>query len=148
MGRGDSRVKAAPLGGAVYHPKTNEFDAAMKAMFDRIDHALEDRYGGSWRLRRNRPERGRTANPEADGLFNVGVFFTPGFGSRLGRGYLVEIVLATEEPVPAARRAEIEEAVRDLLVELLPEYFPGRDLRVERDGSMYKIHGDLGLGRA
>ncbi|MBU0929105.1 MAG: hypothetical protein KKA67_15245 [Spirochaetes bacterium] len=132
----------------MYHPKTNEWDEAMKAVFDRIDALLEDRYGGSWRLRRNRPERGTTANPEADGLFNVGVFFTPGYGSRLGRGYLVEVVLATEEAVPARKRDEIESLVRDLLVEYLPEYFPGRNLSVDRDGSMYKIHGDLGLGRA
>ncbi len=132
----------------MYHPKTNRWDDAMKSMFDRIDGILEDRYGGAWRLRRNRPERGGTANPEADGLFNVGVFFTPGFGSRLGRGYLVEVILATEEAVPAKKRDEIELAVRDLLVEFLPEYFPDRKLCVERDGSMYKIHGELGLGQA
>ena len=132
----------------MYHPKTTRWDDAMTSMFDRIDGILEDRYGGAWRLRRNRPERGATANPEADGLFNVGVFFTPGFGSKLGRGYLVEVILATEEAVPVKKRDEIELVVRDLLVEFLPEYFPDRKLYVERDGSMYKIHGELGLGQA
>jgi len=119
----------------------------MKEMFDRIDSILENRYSGSWKLRRNRPERGTTANPEADGLFNVGVFFTPGYGSTIGRGYLVEIVLASDEAVPRAKREEIELFVRDLLVEFLPIYFPDRKLSVDRDGSMYKIHGELGLGR-
>ncbi len=132
----------------MFHPKTTDWDNRMKEMFDRIDTILENRYHGSWKLRRNRPDRGQTANPEADGLFNVGVFFTPGFGSRLGRGYLVEIVLATEEAVPRAMRDEIELFVRDLLLEFLPVYFPDRKLTVERDGSMYKIRGDLGLGRA
>jgi hypothetical protein len=130
----------------MFHPKTTDWDNRMKEMFDRIDSILEDRYHGSWKLRRNRPGRGETSNPEADGLFNVGVFFTPGFGSRLGRGYLVEIVLATEEAVPMPKRDEIELAVRDLLLEFLPVYFPDRRLTVERDGSMYKIRGDLGLG--
>ena len=78
----------------------------------------------------------------------MGVFVTPGFGSRLGRGYLVEIVLATEEAVPRPKRDEIELFVRDLLLEFLPVYFPDRKLTVERDGSMYKIRGDLGLGGA
>lgn len=130
----------------MFHPKTTDWDNRMKEMFDRIDSILEDRYHGAWKLRRNRPELGETSNPEADGLFNVGVFFTPGFGSRLGRGYLVEIVLATEEAVPRAKRDEIELFVRDLLLEFLPVYFPDRKLTVERDGSMYKIRGDLGLG--
>ena len=84
----------------MYHPKTLEWDGRLKDVFDRIDRALEDRYHGRWKLRRNRPMRGETANPEADGLFNIGVFFTPGYGSRLGRGYLVEIVIATDESIP------------------------------------------------
>ncbi|PKL24132.1 MAG: hypothetical protein CVV47_10230 [Spirochaetae bacterium HGW-Spirochaetae-3] len=130
----------------MYHPKMKEWDDCLKSMFDRIDRILEDRYGGSWKLRRNRPERGSTANPEADGLFNVGVFFTPGYGSEHGRGYLVEIILATEDAVPARKREEIEESVRDLLLEFLPEYLPDRKLYVDRDGSMYKIHGETGLG--
>lgn len=128
------------------HPKSLEWDNTMKDMFDRIDHVLEDTYGGSWKLRRNRPERGDTSNPEADGLFNVGVFFTAGYGSTHGRGYLVEVILATEETVPVKKRELIEAHVRELLEDLLPVYFPNNVLSVDRDGSMYKIHGDLSLG--
>lgn len=131
----------------MYHPKMMAWENQLKKVFDRIDHELEDAYGGAWTLRRNRPRRGATSNPEADGLFNVGTFFTPGYGSELGRGYLVEVILATDEAVPAAKRNEIEERVRDLLLEYLPEYFPDRRLHVDRDGSMYKIHGETGLGR-
>lgn len=134
------------IGIIMYHPRTHEFDDTMKAMFDRIDAELEDQYGGTWKLRRNRPEQGKTANPESNGLFNIGTFFTPGYGSTLGRGYLVEVILATDEGVPAHVRDEIETRVRDLLLDYLPEYFPNRKLTVEHDGSMYKIHGDLGLG--
>ncbi|MDX9957393.1 MAG: hypothetical protein AB7T74_13490 [Clostridia bacterium] len=128
------------------HPKTVEWDARMKSMFDRIDAILEDRYHNHWRLRRNRPGRGETTNPEADGLFNVGAIFTPGYGSEIGRGYLVDITLATDAQVPQEQREEIEALVLDLLKGFIPEYFPERRLEVSRDGSMYKIHGDLSLG--
>lgn len=133
---------------AMWHPKSVEWDDRMKDLFDRVDRDLEESYAGRWRLRRNRPARGSTSNPEMDGLFNVGVFFTPGFGSRLGRGYLVEVVIATDEAVPADERAEVEGRVRDLVAAFLPDAFPGRDLGIERDGAMLKIHGDLGLGEA
>ncbi|MBU0934580.1 MAG: hypothetical protein KKI09_02580 [Spirochaetes bacterium] len=129
------------------HPKTVEWFDRLKVMFDEIDHYLEDKYSGRWQLRRNRPERGQTANPEADGLFNVGVFFDPGFGSQLGRGYLVEIVLATEEQLPPEERNAIRDEVRGLLQDLLPRHFPERKLDVDLDGRMLKIHGDLSLGQ-
>ncbi|TFG82299.1 MAG: hypothetical protein E4H20_07950 [Spirochaetales bacterium] len=129
------------------HPKSIEWDESMKALFDRIDSILEDRYGGEWRLKRNRPARGATSNPEADGLFNVGSFFTPGYGSKFGRGYLVEIALATNEPVKSEVREEIELLVLDLVRRSLPEFFPGRELYVDRDGSMFKIYGDLSLDK-
>ncbi len=132
----------------MYHPKTVEWDERLKAMLDEVDHALEDRYGGHWRLRRNRPARGETANPEADGLFYVGAVFTPGFGSRLGRGYLIDLSLATDEELPDGKREEIEAYALALLRKLLPERFPERSLQVERDGRLYKIHGELGLGQA
>jgi hypothetical protein len=128
------------------HPKTIEWDRRMKLLFDRIDALLEERHRGRWRLRRNRPALGETANPEADGLFNLGTFFDTGYGSALGRGYLVEIILATDEEVAAEARAEIEEEVRGLLERFLPEHFPERRLSVERDGSLLKIRGDLSLG--
>ncbi|HOX91635.1 MAG TPA: hypothetical protein PLC54_01850 [Spirochaetales bacterium] len=128
------------------HPKTAAWDDRLKSMFDEIDHELEDHYHGHWTLRRNRPARGQTANPEADGLFNVGVFFTPGYGSTLGRGYLVEIILATEEPVHPEAREAVESHALMLLREKLPIHFPERTLYVDRDGSMYKIHGDFSLG--
>jgi len=130
----------------MYHPKTIEWDARMKTMFDRIDTILEDRYHNHWRLRRNRPKRGETANPEADGLFNVGAVFTPGYGSKIGRGYLVDITLATDAQVLPEQREEIEKLVLELLRDFIPEYFPERQLEVSRDGSSYKIHGDLSLG--
>ena len=44
-------------------------------------------------------------------------------------------------------RIPIEEEVVRQLERLLPEAFPNKDLRVVRDGNIYKIYGDLSLGR-
>jgi hypothetical protein len=129
----------------VRHPKSTAWEARLKAVFDRIDDDLEARYGADYALHPSRPPRGATANREADGLFNVGAAFTPGYGSRHGRGYTVRVHMATLEHVPEAVRTRILDEVVDQLRERLPAAFPDRTLQVSRDGSVYRIHGDLRL---
>jgi hypothetical protein len=128
------------------HPKMRQFEDTMVELFKRIDGLLEDQYYGRWTLARNRPKRGETANPLSDGLFDVGAFFTPGYGSRYGRGYLVRIDIKTHETITAEKRAFIEQLVNDYLVEFLPQYFPDRELSVVRDGVSLKIIGNFSLG--
>lgn len=129
------------------HPKALTWEAKLKAIFDRIDADLEARYGGHFHLRANRPAVGETANPEHDGLFNVGAAFTAGFGSKHGRGYIVEMHMATISRVPDAVREAILDEVAQRLRDALPEAFPGKKLQVSREGAAYKIHGDLSLGK-
>lgn len=128
------------------HPKMIQFEDTMVALFKRIDGLLEDKYHGRWQLSHNRPVRGETANPLADGLFDVGAFFTPGYGSAHGRGYLVKIDVKTRETVTQDERAAIEQQVYDALQSLLPKFFPDRELSVVRDGASFKIVGDFNLG--
>lgn len=128
------------------HPRLLEFEATLKRLFDTIDDELEEEYGDRYQLHPARPRRGRTANKAADGLFNIGATFTPGYGSRLGRGYIVQVEMVTLDAVPEDVRESIEERVADLVNEKLPYYFPHRRLRVDRDRNTYKIHGDLRLG--
>jgi len=130
----------------VRHPRLQEFEARLKRLFDSIDDHLEARYGDRYELHPARPRRGRTSNKAQDGLFNVGATFTPGYGSRLGRGYVVQVDMVTLDRVPADVREAIEEEVADLVNEKLPYYFPHRRLSVDRDRNVYKIHGDLRLG--
>jgi hypothetical protein len=130
----------------MWHPKMVEFDDRMKKLFDEVDEFIEDRYGGMYALHPNRPERGETANPEADGLFNIGLNFTPGYRSELGRGYLIDISMATLEKVDDDARSAIYKAAADKIQELLPVYFPERELAVNRDGNHFKIQGDFDLG--
>jgi hypothetical protein len=130
----------------MWHPKLIEFDERLKKMFDEVDEYIEDAYGNSYPLHPTRPERGQTANPQADGLFNIGADFTPGYGSQLGRGYLIDVTMSTLEKVDDTARREIYEAVVEKVRELLPLHFPERELSVERDGNHFKILGDFGLG--
>lgn len=130
------------------HPKAIGWEAKLKSVFDRIDDRLEARYGSRYPLHPNRPPRGTTASREMDGLFNVGAAFSAGYGSRIGRGYVVEILMATPARIPPPVMEKIEEEVVGLLGEELALEFPGRTLKVSRDGPVYKIHGDLSLGEA
>jgi hypothetical protein len=130
------------------HPKARAWEDRLRAIFVLIDHELELAYGSRFTRKAIRPPHRSTAVPEDDGLFDVGAVFGLGIGSRFGPGYLVEVRIATESPVPTAVRTEIEEFVVRRVREELPRMFPGVDLKVDRDGSSYKIHGDLSLGTA
>jgi hypothetical protein len=130
----------------MWHPKTEEFQHRMKKLFDEVDHYIEDLYGDTYPLHPMRPARGQTANPEADGLFYVAARFTPGFGSELGRGYLIDISMSTLEKVDKDMRRKIYETVAKKVKELLPLHFPERELFVRRCKNHFKIQGDFSLG--
>jgi hypothetical protein len=130
----------------VRHPSLIQFEANLKRLFDSVDDYLEEKYGRKYQLHPSRPSRGRTSNKAQDGLFNVGASFTAGYGSRFGRGYVVQVEMVTLEKVPPDVRELIEQEAADLVNEKLIYYFPGRDLQVARDRNVFKIHGDLRLG--
>ncbi len=125
--------------------KVLAWEKRLKGVFDRIDARLEDEYGGRYPLRPNRPESGRTSNPEFDGLFDVGAVFSAGFGSDHGRGYIVKVNMSTLSKVPAEVVEEIEGKVVTMLEEMLPSAFPDQQLHVVLDGHIYKIIGDFKL---
>ena len=125
--------------------EVQEFERTLKTLFDVIDDELEERWGDRYRLHPSRPQRGRAANKEHDGLFNVGASFSAGFGSQHGKGYVVEIRMVTLERVPPGVESEIDAYVANRVRELLPEYFPGRELRIAREPHVFKIIGDLSL---
>ena len=122
------------------------FEDRLKKLCDEVDDYIEDLYGDKYQLHPVRPGRGETSNPEADGLFNIGANFTPGFGSELGRGYLIDVAMSTLEKVDPDVRAEIYGAAADKVRELLPLHFPERELSVRRCKNHFKIQGDFSLG--
>ena len=128
------------------NPKLAQWEARLHKLIRKIDHDLEDRHGDVWPLHPARPRRGSAANPQYDGLFRVTAAFSAGYGSRLGPGYVVRVEIVTLAAVSDDLRETIEQEAVDMLRAGLPQAFPGRDLRVERDGSVFKIFGDLSIG--
>ena len=120
-----------------------EWENILKKVFDEIDEALENRYGSRFPLHPARPFHGSTSSREQDGLFDVGASFSAGFGSKYGRGYVIDIDMVTLKSVPDDLKEQIERDVVRMLREKLPLYFPGRSLTVKRDGNIFKILGDL-----
>ena len=125
------------------HHAVIAWEKKLKAIFDSIDDELEETYGDRYPLRSARAKHGTTSNKEHDGLFRIGASFSAGFGSKHGRGYIVEVRMVTAKAVSDSVRREIEDRVVARLREALSRAFPDRDLRVSLDGHVYKIHGDL-----
>lgn len=125
--------------------KLEQWEGKLDGLLRRVDRALEERFGKKYDLHPARAAHGSADNPQHDGLFRVTAAFTPGFGSQLGRGYVLQIDMMTLETVPADKVKTIErEAVR-MVNEGLEEVLPGRGLEVRRDGTVWKITGDLSL---
>lgn len=125
----------------MYNPEMEKWEAFLRKSFDQIDARLEREYGDLYPLHPNRPAAGQTSSSDRDGLFNIGAAFSAGYGSRYGRGWVVEVDMVTLSRVDAERQEEIENYVARLLREKISERYPEAEIRVERDGAVYKIIG-------
>jgi hypothetical protein len=133
---------------SVSHPSTQAWDDAVHAAIVATEEEMEARFGLDLPLRDNRPAFGQTANPQASGLFNIGLVFTTGAGSRFGMGYLLDVEVASREP-PSQERYELYvDTCRGILEREIGLRLPGRNLRFERDSDGWKLRGDTSLGRA
>lgn len=130
------------------HPKQLALERKLLDLSHDVDNYLEDRYHDYFIRHPNRPKRGATSSAAHDGLFSIGTQFTAGYGSELGRGYIVVIEIRTLQHVPKIIRQEIEEDGIEYLRSILPIYFPNRKLEVKKDGNVYKLIGDFSLGHA
>lgn len=129
------------------HHASRKIEVDLRHLFGEVDAYLEDRFGDRHILHPARARRGTTSHYAQDGLFDVGASFSAGYGSRLGRGYVIDVRMVTLESIPEAEREEVMDTAVEKIRELLPRYFPRRDLAVSRDRQVFKIHGDLSLGR-
>jgi len=128
------------------HPKQIALEGIMRKMCDELDHRLEESFGTAYPRHPNRPARGRAASVAYDGLFSTGTQFTLGYGSDHGRGYIVSVEMRTLSKVKKEDERAVEEATVAIIKELLPQYFPEREITLEKDGNVYKLVGDFSLG--
>ena len=127
--------------------KLERWEDRLKQVFDEIDTEFEaEGLYRKFRRHPNRPPAFTTSNREDDGLFDLGAAFTVGIGSARGPGYVVQARIATLDDVPPETQTAFEADVVRRLKNKLPKAFPGIKLHVDRDGPVYKIHGDLSLG--
>lgn len=128
------------------HPKIEAWDMALHRAICTVDRMMELRFGGSFTLRPNRPAHGTTSNPQMDGAFNIGLVFTPGYNSRLGRGYWLDLEVGSRT-TPAPHDYELWLCTcKELLEVELNKELPGRGLHFELDSGRYKLLGDFSLG--
>lgn len=121
------------------------WEDALQRVLSSVDRTLEERHEARWPLHPARPADGTAANPQYDGLFRVTASFSAGFGSKLGPGYVLKAEIATLAAVSPEDRAAIEREAADLARKGLAREFPGKALSVDKDGPVWKIHGDLSL---
>ncbi len=126
-------------------PKLAIWEKKLQKVLDRIDIEMEKKHGRTYPLHPARPKHGTTSSKRPDGLFSIDAAFTPGFGSELGRGYIVRVRMVTLARVPKKTLMQMEQEVVTKLQKSLPRMFPGKNLKVEKDGHIFKVHGDLSL---
>lgn len=128
------------------HPKQEELEMHMTELCKALDNHLEDLFGDTYKLHPNRMKRGSGANPSFDGLFSTSCAFTLGFGTKTGRGYVVNIDIRTLDRVSPEAKQEIQDRAFDFIAENLKTFFPERSLVVVRENNLLKIVGDFSLG--
>ena len=129
------------------NPHVENWEEKLNALLRRVDKALEKEYGTVVPRHPARPAHGETGNPQNDGLFRITATFTPGFGSRLGKGYAVTIEPVTLADFPKDTWREVERKACTMIAAGLEDALPGRGLKLRRDGDVWKITGDLSLDR-
>ncbi len=129
------------------HPKTAAWERELTGILKMVDRELETIYGDRYPLHPARLSKGEAANPQHDGLFSITASFSAGFGSTHGPGYVVEVRMVTLADIPEDIVEQIENEAAEIIRAKLPSVFPGRTLNVDSEGSLYKIHGDLSLGK-
>ena len=130
----------------IRHANLVSWEKKLKTILDQLDDHLETRYGGTYNLHPARARRGQTSNKAHDGLFDIVASFSLGTGSQHGKGYVIDVHMATLDHIPCQVQEEIKRITLSHLRKTLPNYFPGTHLQVDMDGALIKIHGDLSLG--
>lgn len=127
------------------NPIVIKWETRLRNILDQLDHYLEEKYFGKFSLKPNRLPPGKGVTRDTDGLFGMSAAFSPGFGSKLGSGYVFNVCIETRDTVSDEFRKQIEDEVIAHLNTELAKEFPTQELKVARDGALIKIYGNLDL---
>ena len=128
------------------HPKQEELEKKLSLLCQALDNHLEDKYGEHYNIHPNRLKRGKGANPSFDGLFSTSLAFTLGYGSKYGRGYVMNVEIRTLDKVSQYDMADIKADAFSFVRQHLKTYIPEHELEIVQDGDLMKIVGDFSLG--
>ena len=127
------------------NPKVIKWEEPLYELLRDVDAQLESEFGELLPKHPSRPAHGTTSNPHNDGLFRVTANFTMGYGSEHGKGYTLNIDFLTLKDVDEGHRLTVENRALKLIQNELDRRMPERKLAVKRDGTSWKIVGDLSL---
>lgn len=125
--------------------KQELLEKQLSKLTNALDIHLENIYGDVYPLHPSRMATGKGSNPAYDGLFATTASFTLGYGTRFGRGYIVNIDIRTLSAVSEQFKNEIREQAEAFINANLKAYFPDRTLNLVQDGNLLKIVGDFSL---
>lgn len=127
------------------NPLVEAWEEKLYDLLRQVNIKLEEDYGTVVARHPARLAHGETPNPQNDGLFRVTATFTPGFGSEWGKGYVLDIEPVSLDVFPSDVWAHVEEDACRMIRDGLESVLPGRGLKLKRDGTVWKIIGDLSL---
>ena len=127
------------------NPRVEEWEEKLNQLLRRVTVQLEERFSDFALRHPARLPHGAIANPQNDGLFRITATFTPGFGSQLGKGYVLTIEPVTLERFRQEDWQQIEDFACAQIRAGLEAALPGCGLTLQRDGQIWKIVGDLSL---
>ena len=128
------------------HPKQEELEDRMSLLCQELDNHLEDVFGTRYTIHPNRLKRGQGSNPIYDGLFSTSMAFTLGYGSKYGRGYVMNVEIRTLDRVSQYDMADIKADAFSFVRQNLKTYIPEHELDIVQDGPVMKVIGDFNLG--
>ena len=128
------------------HPKQEALEEKMSLLCQSLDNHLEDLYGSHYKIHPNRMKRGKGSNPSFDGLFSTSLAFTLGYGSKYGRGYVVNVDIRTLEKVSPYDMVKIRAEAFSYISRNLKTFIPGHEFEIVQDGEVMKVVGDFSLG--
>jgi hypothetical protein len=127
------------------NPLVEAWEDKLNLLLRQVIPKLEEEFGAVVPRHPARPAHGETPNPQNDGLFRITATFTLGFGSQWGKGYVLDIEPVTLDAFPPDICAIVEFQACRMIQEGLESTLPGRGLELKRDGTVWKITGDLSL---